>query len=69
MEEPTHPKSLVNEFIDRRKAGEPLRTSLKEAIFQAKEEQFDDDDESEDGKPKFELFKVNLRGLIDNEPV
>jgi hypothetical protein len=59
-------QSLVNEFIDRRKAGEPLGSSLKEAIFQAKTiEYYDEDDE----ESKFELFKMNMRGLLDEEPV
>jgi hypothetical protein len=60
------PQSLVNEFIDRRKAGEPLGSSLKEAIFQAKSTEYYDDS---DGEPKFELFKLNMRGLFDQEPV
>lgn len=63
-----HPKSLVHEFLDRKKAGEPFKSALKEAAFQAKGNRYDDDN-LEDGKEKFELFKFTPRGLVDDEPV
>jgi hypothetical protein len=62
------PKSLINEFLDRKKAGEPLPACLKEAIFQAKFPEPDFDD-GEDEESKFKLWKVNMRGLVDTEPV
>ena len=64
------PQSLVNEFISRRKNGEPLRNSLKEAVFQAKSPGWDDDyeDDVETGEKKFKLFKIKMRGLVDAEP-
>jgi hypothetical protein len=64
------PQSLIHEFLDRKKAGEPLGTCLKEAIFQAKDTTDDfDEEESDDETPKFKLWKVDMRGLVDNEPV
>jgi hypothetical protein len=67
-------QSLINDFIERRKAGEPLSTSLKNAIFQARGAEDDssdssDSEDSDDGKPRFKLFKVNMRGLVDDDPV
>ena len=60
------PQTLVNEFIERRKSGEPFGTSLKEAVFQAKSSIGDYQDDNEN---KFKLWKVNMRGPVDNDPV
>jgi hypothetical protein len=61
------PQSLVHEFLSQKAAGNPLRHSLKEAIFQAQppdiEEGYGDDG------PKFQLWKVRLRPKNDDEPV
>jgi hypothetical protein len=64
------PQSLVNEFIERRQCGEDLGTSLKKAIFQAKTSigNIPGDDE-EKASRSFKLFKVKMRGLIDNDPM
>jgi hypothetical protein len=64
------PQSLINEFITRRRDGEGVRRSLKEAVFQAKSEEMDfSDDDVEYGEKKFKLFKVQMRGLVDSKPV
>jgi hypothetical protein len=62
------PRTLVNEFIERRKTGESLGTSLKEAIFQAKSSIGIEQEEEDDGN-KFKLWKVEMRGLVDDDPV
>jgi potassium channel subfamily K len=62
------PRTLVNEFIERRKTGEPLGTSLKEAIFQAKSSIGVDQEDVDDGS-KFQFWKVEMRGLVDDDPV
>ena len=63
------PQSLVNEFISRRKDGEKLRSSLKNSIFQAKTAIGNDQEFEDEQKLKIQLWKVNMRGLDDNEPV
>jgi hypothetical protein len=63
------PQTLINEFIDRRKAGEPLPSSLKNAIFQATSVTSDFSYDEEEAGNKFQLWKVNMRGLIDDEPM
>jgi hypothetical protein len=63
------PQSLVYELIDQLHAGTPLLTSLKRAIFQAKWNLGEEVLEEEDGKEHFQIWKVNMRGLDDNDPV
>src|ERR1700761_6040608 len=60
------PQSLVHEFLERRESGNTFRHSLKEAIFQAKPPDLEAGEE--DGE-KFQLWKVRMRGLNDEEPV
>jgi hypothetical protein len=62
------PRTLVNEFIERRKTGEPFGTSLKEAVFQAKSSIGIDQEDVDDGSG-FQLWKVEMRGLVDDDPV
>jgi potassium channel subfamily K len=62
------PQSLVHEFLDQRAGGNKLRASLKEAIFQAKPPDIELGD-VEDAPPKFKLWKVQMRGLQDDDPV
>ena len=67
-------RSLVHDFIERRKEGEPLGASLKNAIFQARGAEDDsssssDGESTDDGRPRFKLWKVNMRGLVDDDPV
>lgn len=59
------PQSLVNEFFSQREAGNPLRRSVKEAIFQAKPPDIEEGEV--DDVPKFKLWKVQMRGLNDDE--
>jgi potassium channel subfamily K len=61
------PQSLVHEFLSQKAAGNPLRQSLKEAIFQAQPPDIEAG-QAEDG-PKFKLWKVRLRPKNDDEPV
>jgi len=63
------PQSLVHELLDQLHAGTPLLTSLKRAIFQAKWNLGEEELEGEDGKQHFQIWKVNMRGLDDNDPV
>lgn len=63
------PDSLINEFINRRQAGESFRSSLKESIFQAKssigeEHAFPDPEAG----PPFKLWKIHMRPVDDDEP-
>jgi hypothetical protein len=62
-------QSLVNQFIDRRNAGEKLGNALKESIFQAKPPAIDFNDELEGGKEPFKLWKIHMRPLVDDLPV
>jgi hypothetical protein len=62
-------QSLVNQFIDRRKSGEKLGTALRESIFQAKPPPIDFDDDLESKKEPFKLWKINMRPLMDDEPM
>jgi hypothetical protein len=61
------PQTLVNEFIERRKSGEPFGTSFKEAAFQAKSG-IGAAQEDIYGK-KFKLWKVHMRDVKDDDPV
>jgi hypothetical protein len=63
------PQSLVNEFISRRRNGERFGESLKEAVFQAKSAAWGDFDDEEEKGEKFKLFKIHMRGLVDDEPM
>jgi len=63
------PQSLVYELIDQLGAGTPLLTSLNRAIFQAKWNLGEEPPEVEDGKKHFQIWKVNMRGLDDGDPV
>jgi hypothetical protein len=64
------PDSLVNEFFNQRDAGEPFRKSLKNAVFQAKSRIGDAQNyEDPEAGPKFQLWKIDMRGLDDDDPV
>jgi potassium channel subfamily K len=62
------PQSLVHEFLDQKAAGNPLGRSLKEAIFQAKPP-LDIEEGQIDDVPKFQLWKVRMRAVNDEEPL
>jgi potassium channel subfamily K len=61
------PQSLVNEFLAQKAAGNPVRYSLKEAIFQAKPPDLEAG--QVDDKPKFKLWKIRMRPVDDDEPL
>ena len=61
------PQSLVNEFFERRQSGDPFRLSLKEAVFQAKSS-IGPGQEDPNAK-KFQLWKVHMRDIVDDEAV
>jgi len=63
------PQSLVYELIDQLHAGTPLLTSLKRATFQAKWNLGEQEPEEQDVEKLFRIWKVNMRGLADNDPV
>lgn len=63
------PQSLIDEFMDRRQAGQPFGTALKNAIFQAKPAVLDLEFGEGQEKKKFRLWKVRMRGKDDDEPV
>ena len=63
------PQSLVHELIDQLSAGTPLLMSLNRAIFQAKWNLGEEPSGVEDGKKPFQIWKVNMRGLDDGDPV
>jgi len=61
------PQSLVHEFLAQKAAGNPVRHSLKEAIFQAKPP--DIEAGLVEDIPKFKLWKVRMRPKSDDELV
>lgn len=63
------PQSLIDEFTDRRQAGQPFGTALKNAIFQAKPTALDLEFGEGQKKKRFRLWKVRMRGKDDDEPV
>ncbi len=62
------PQSLVNEFIERREEGDKFRTALNKAIFQANTSIGYVPDDEEKGK-QFKLFKMEMRGRMDDDPM
>jgi hypothetical protein len=62
------PQSLVNEFFDRREQGDKFGPALRKAIFQAKTTIGYVPDEEEKAN-RFELFKVRMRGRMDDDPM
>ena len=63
------PQSLIHELIDQLHVGTPLLTSLKRATFQAKWNIGEEEAGEDDGKEHFRIWKVNMRGLDDGDPV
>jgi hypothetical protein len=62
------PQSLVNEFFDRRQQGDKLGTALRKAVFQAKTSIGYVPDDEEKAR-RFKLFKVEMRGRMDDDPM
>ena len=63
------PQSLIDEFTDRKQAGQPFGKALKNAIFQAKPADLDLEFGEGQKKKIFKLWKVRMRGKDDDEPV
>jgi len=63
------PQSLIDEFTDRRQAGQPFGKAIKNAIFQAKPAVLDLEFGEGQKKKRFRLWKVRMRDKDDDEPV